>query len=124
MAFSTFIILHSELDGASRFFVAGNYSPDNPEVQLIDWNDPAQRAAYEAVGMPYPSAFPAVVNTQNGEIINVPKSLEDAIAILTGVPTMQEKVAQLENDLATANAQIEQLNLTVQELIAGTGTGV
>jgi hypothetical protein len=117
--FKRFIILHSELDGASRFFVAGNFSPDNPDVQVLDWNNPDQRSEYEAAGLPSPSAFPAVVNTENDEIINVPKSLDDAIAVLTGQPTVQEKVDLLSQQLAAAQEQIELLNQTVETLLAG-----
>lgn len=118
MAFKNFIIIHSELSGASRFFVAGNYSPDDPNVQVLDWNNQTQREEYETAGLPSPSVFPAVVNTQNNEIINVPKSLDEAIAILTGQPTVQQKVDTLSEQLAAAKSEIELLNATVQQLLA------
>lgn len=113
MAFKTILFLHSENDGASRYFVAGNF--DQEQYDIIDWyNDPVRRAEYETAGLPSPSAFPTLVNTQTGVAVRLPNNMQDALATLTGQPTMADKVTQL-------TAQVELLSQTVQELLVGGG---
>ena len=64
MAFKKILFLHNEESGNSRYFVAGNYDPEKHDI--FDWYaDPERRAEYEAAGLPSPSAFPSIVNTEN-----------------------------------------------------------
>jgi hypothetical protein len=115
MAFKKFVILHNEMDGASRFFVAGQVDPENPEVEVMDWYAELggpKEAEYRAAGLPDPSAFPSVVNTETGDLVRVPKSLDDAIRILTGQKTLEEQVIVLQE-------QVETLSQTIQEMLLG-----
>lgn len=61
-----------------------NFKNANPEIESIDWyNDINKRNEYIGDGLPIPSVFPAVVDTENKLILNGVVSIDDAITFFS-----------------------------------------
>ena len=69
------VILHNPHDADSRAFIEAN-----PTAQVVSWySEENLLKEYQALGLPSPSTFPSVVDTEIKRIIARPSTLQDAI---------------------------------------------
>ena len=73
------VILHNSNSKLSRNFVAAH----GGSYQVIDWySTGADAVAYKSREMPYPRAFPSVVDTVQKSIVDTPKMMDAALATI------------------------------------------
>lgn len=91
------VILHNPNSKQSRDFVAAH----GAGYQVINWySAEADAVAYKSREMPYPRAFPSVVDTVQKLIVDTPKTMTEALAAISQMAADQATAAAAQAAIA------------------------